>query len=184
MKYMGETQFLFVRLKNGPNYSDMEKMILKIKKKLEDQKKNKKRKISDLIEDRGHISFRDLGRKTNLHKNTVKRIVIDELGLRKTKLMSIPHELTEDMKKKRVEISEELLKILINVPEKEKRNVLTMDESWIFFYNPASSKFISADEERPKKVKKSIGSKKILLSVIWDKIRSKITNDTKDKKGT
>lgn len=108
-----------------------------------------------------------MGIKTNLHKDTVKRIVEDELHFKKVNLKSIPHELTEDLKRKRIEISEKLFKILIDVPEKEKRNILTMDESWIFFDNPPTSKFISDDEERPKKVKKSIGSQKILLIVIW-----------------
>ena len=96
-------------------------------------KKRKKRKIKELINEKNHISYRKIGEKINLHKNTVKRIVLDELDLKKSNLKFIPHELTEKMKKQRIEISEKLLNILTNVPEKEKRNVLTMDESWLFW---------------------------------------------------
>ena len=143
------------------------------KENFEDEKKRgrkkirNKTKIKKLIEGKRDISLREIGSLTNMHKNTVKRIVRDDLGLIRTNSRWIPYDLSDKQKMKRMEISIELLDILSKVPEKERKNFLTMDETWLFWKNPQNSIWQEPGNERPRKVKLNIGSKKLMLTVIW-----------------
>ena len=48
-----------------------------------------------------------------------------------------------------------------------RSSVWTGDESWIYFDNPQDSIWIGKDEELPTRVRRSIRSKKLMISVIW-----------------
>jgi histone-lysine N-methyltransferase SETMAR len=148
------------RFKEGNEIFDDEKKIGR-------RKKRKKTMIMKLIEEKPNISLREIGLSTNIHKDTAKRIIRDEIGFIRTNSKWIPYELTDDQKTKRMELSEKLLEILIRVPEKEKRNIITMDETWLYWKNPVTSLWQLPGNERPKKIKLNIGSKKLLLTVVW-----------------
>ena len=48
----------------------------------------------------------------------------------------VPHLLTEGQTKQRVKIAKEMLKILPNFDEKKFANVVTGDETWVYYFEP------------------------------------------------
>ena len=126
---------------------------------------SKNDQIKEILDEDPHISLRKISKIVQLSKITVKKIIIEDLKMRKVTYKWIPHKLTEDQKKARFEKSKELLSILEN--SKQWGNIITGDETWIYYSNDYSSKWIKENEERPKKVRKTISSKKLLVSVYW-----------------
>lgn len=114
-----------------------------------------------------YASTKKIAKKVNADRKTVKRVLIEELQMSKVNFKWIPHYLTQENKVKRVEISTELFEFLTNANDQKLRKVLTQDETWIYFINPRNSMWIEAGNPIPEKPKPFIGSKKVMISVIW-----------------
>ena len=114
-----------------------------------------------------YASTKKIAKKVNADRKTVKRVLIEELQMSKVNFKWIPHYLTQENKVKRVEISTELFEFLTNANDQKLRKVLTQDETWIYFINPRNSMWLEAGNPIPEKPKPFIGSKKVIISVIW-----------------
>jgi len=68
----------------------------------------------------------------NVNREAVRRILTEELGMRKICAKMVPRNLTEQQ---RVSVCAELLEQVEADPELMER-VITGDESWFFQYNP------------------------------------------------
>ena len=118
--------------------------------------------IKDYIEDNPAASCRCIARIMGIDKNTVKRILTENLHLRKVHFKWFPHLLTPIQKAKRLEISKELLKILTSLTPKQKMKLVTLDESW--FYLTCYSDGIWTDgSERPQIPKRQISDEKFMF---------------------
>ena len=93
-------------------------------------------KIEDLITDDPHITIRELSNEVDISKDRVGIILHDNLGLHKICAKWVPHTLSDDNKRKRVELSKQLLETL----DKGYRNIITGDETWIYFFTISSKK--------------------------------------------
>ena len=116
--------------------------------------------IEDLIIEDPHISIRTLGELIGISTERIHYILHNELEVTKVCAKWVPHVLTEENKKKRVELSEQLLEIL----EKGFNNIVTGDESW-FHYFTVSSKdankaWINKGENRAQITRTAQNSKK------------------------
>ena len=120
-----------------------------------------------------YASTKNIAKKRNADRKTVKRVLIEELQMSKVNFKWIPHYLTQENKVKRVEISTELFEFLTNANDQKLRKVLTQDETWIYFINPRNSMWLEAGNPIPEKPKPLIGSKKVMISVIWGITRIK-----------
>ena len=124
-------------------------------------------KISKIIESNPSISTTKLAYKLQSSKETVKRILTEELQMKKVNLKWIPNKLNEEIKKKRMKISKILLNNLNGLKKRERSLIFTQDETWIYFENPNEFQWINEGNERPKKKRKIISSKKTMISVVW-----------------
>ena len=122
-------------------------------------------KISDLIMKNPSSSCKRIGIQMNCSQNTVKKILTEDLDLRKVNFRWIPYKLNENQRKKRVQFSKELLQTLKST--KKKCNIFTGDETWLYFHNPMPSIWQRSGLERPSQPKKTIASKKVMICVIW-----------------
>ena len=72
----------------------------------------------------------------NIGKETVRRIVTEDLGKRKICARFVSHALTTEQKQERVVYCKDLL--LMGQDEHFWENIITGDETWCFAYDPAT----------------------------------------------
>ena len=91
----------------------------------------------------------------NIGKETVRRIVTEDLGKRKICAIFVPHALTTEQKQERVVYCQDLL--LIRQDECFWENIITGDETWCFAYDPAtkrqSAEWVGQNSPKPKKLR-------------------------------
>jgi len=96
---------------------------------------NNVEKISQLLLQNRRLSLRMLADEVNIGKNTVRKIVVEDL--RKWKICSrfIPHSLTPEEKDRRIAACRDLIATADSDPDFFKKTV-TDDETWCFAYDP------------------------------------------------
>ena len=72
----------------------------------------------------------------NIGRETVRRIVTEDLGKRKICARFVPHAMTTQLKQERVVYCQDLL--LMGQDERFGENIITGDETWCFAYDPAT----------------------------------------------
>lgn len=75
--------------------------------------------------------------------------------------------LTLEIKAKRMKMAKELFQFLINASEHKLDIILIHDESWYYLMNQRNSTWFEASQFLPKKVKQTIGFKKVIILEIW-----------------
>ena len=82
-------------------------------------------------------------------------------------MQNIPHVLTEENKKNRVEISKQLLEIL----ENGFQNIVTGDETWIYYFTVSSKEsnktWVEVGENRPQITRTAQNSKKRMFCIFF-----------------
>ena len=106
-----------------------------------------------------------------LDKESVRSILVDDLGMRKICAKMVPRLLTDDQKTRRVNACQDVLDQL-EVNTKLVENVITGDESWVFQYDPETKRqslqWKTSSSPRPKKARMSKSRVKIMLIVFFD----------------
>ena len=117
-------------------------------------------KVEDLVSDNPHISTRELAHEVDISRERLACILHDHLRFRKVCAKWVPHKLTEDNKQKCIEVSKQLLETL----DKGYRNIITGDETWIYFFTTstkeANKSWIKKGANRPQIVRTAQNSKK------------------------
>ena len=90
-----------------------------------------------LTEDR-RTTLQMIADRLNIGKETVHRIVTEDLGRRKICARFVPHALTTEQKQERVVYCQNLL--LMGLDECFGENIITCDETWCFAYDPATKR--------------------------------------------
>lgn len=122
--------------------------------------------IKDLLEEEPFISAKRMCEVLNIPKSTLLLKLHNELGLVKVNLRWIPHTLTEENKKQRVELSCKILDLLEKGPS-TWNSILTGDQTWIYWDNPQTSKWIEKGSERPTCPKLTISAQKTMITVFF-----------------
>jgi len=120
--------------------------------------------IVKLMEEKPFVSAKTLGKHLGHHTSTITRH-LKKMCKKRKKLKWQPHQLTICQKSDRVSKAKIMVETLENI--RYRSSVWTGDESWIYFDNPQDSIWIGKDEEVPTRMTRSIGSKKLMISVIW-----------------
>ena len=110
-----------------------------LKRKGRPKKNEFKKEIAQILEENPFLSTKKLSKLVGIHKNTIKRILIEELEMKKINFKWIPHLLSEKIKKKRVEVCRIILSSLENAKPRERSLIITGDETWLYFENPDHS---------------------------------------------
>ena len=90
----------------------------------------------------------------SIDKNTVKRILTEDLQMKKLCCLWVPHDRTEIQKANRKKQSQELLSILQSLSAKQTMKVITADESWFF---------LQYGGKRPENVTHTINDEKVMF---------------------
>jgi len=115
---------------------------------------NNVEKISQLLPQNRHLSLRMLADEVNIGKDTVRRIVVEDLRKRKICSNFVPHSLTSEQKDRRITACRDLIATADSDPDFFKK-IVTGDETWCFAYDPTtkrqSSAWVGETSPRPKK---------------------------------
>jgi len=121
-----------------------------------------------LIED---LTVSMIADEVNVNRKAVRRILTEELGMRKICAQMVPRNLTDQKRDARVRVCAELLEQVEDDPELMER-VITGDESWFFQYDPKtkhqSLEWRSKGSPRPKIARMSKSKLKYMLVCFFD----------------
>jgi len=118
------------------------------------------------MEENPFISQKKLERALSVHPTTIHRILVEDLILIRVNYRWIPHTLSPAQNDIRVSKAAVLLLELTEC-QRSWCNVITGDETWIYLDNPREFIWQHAGLERPTRIKRQIGSKKVMITVMW-----------------
>jgi len=116
---------------------------------------NNVEKISQLLLQTRHLSLRMLADEVNIGKDTVRKIVVEDLRKRKICSRFFPHSLTPEQKDRRIAACRDLIATADSDPDFFKK-IVTGDGTWCFAYDPTtkrqSAAWVGETSPRPKKI--------------------------------
>ncbi|XP_077156041.1 histone-lysine N-methyltransferase SETMAR-like [Ranitomeya variabilis] len=130
------------------------------------------KKVEEVVLADRRVTIRHVAEVTGISYGNIQRILAKELHMRKVSSRWVPKMLTDEQKKKRVDISIANLEKFQADKEKFLSRFLTMDETWIHHFDPETKQqsmtWKRANEPTPKKFKVSSSGGKVMASVFWD----------------
>lgn len=128
--------------------------------------------IHDMVMNDRKLTLSEISETMNISTERVLHILKDVLGLRKLCARWVPHFLNCDQKRLRVNLSKEHLELFQKNKKDFLRRFVTMDETWVYHYDPKlrqqTSEWTEPGCSAPKQPKWSKSSKKVMASVFWD----------------
>jgi hypothetical protein len=110
---------------------------------------------------------RSLAEEVCVPASIVWKHLTESLGFSSRCLHWVPHELTNDLRDKRVAIGNQLLEILEEAQSTGFRQLVTGDESWIYLSYVPHAVWTRSQDEVPTREKQTISIKKFTLTVFW-----------------
>ena len=89
-------------------------------------------KIKEIIEGDARFTVRDIARKVGISLSTVHLILKKHLKVRKISARWV----TDEQKRQRVKVAKKLLQMFPKYDKKQFANVVTGDETWIYYFEP------------------------------------------------
>jgi [histone H3]-lysine36 N-dimethyltransferase SETMAR len=129
--------------------------------------------IKKEIDDNPNLSVRKLSDILGIPETTIYNILIKSLNLRKIYLKWVPHFLTPNQKQDRLNFSINFINRFDKEGSNNLYNVITSDETWLYFYDPkdrqSSKAWIEKGSKVPHIVNKEIITRKIMVSLFLSK---------------
>ena len=123
-------------------------------------------KVRDVIRKDRRLGVRTLAEDVNLDRESVRRILREELNMRKVCAKMVPKLLSDEQKERRKELCLDLLHRTENEPDL-LNSIITCDETWVFTYNletkRQSVQWESTSSPRQKKARVSRSKFKAML---------------------
>jgi len=112
-------------------------------------------KIHQIVRENHRLTVRSIAEQVNIDRETVRKILTEDLDMRKVFAKMIPKKLTEEQKQRRVTICQDLLERQDDIFGR----VITGDETWVYQYDPETkqqnAQWKTANSTRPKKFHQS-----------------------------
>ena len=104
-------------------------------------------KVKENLRNNEFISARELSNILSVYKKTISKVLREDLSMLKVNMRWVPHELSDDLKRKRVSIAQTMLNTLQNT--RNQGNIYTGDEIWIYLRNPGTSMWVQKGFKPP-----------------------------------
>jgi histone-lysine N-methyltransferase SETMAR len=124
-----------------------------------------------LLAEQPYASTKSLAKQTQASQETVKRVLIQEMGFQKYTLKWVPHDLSQSQKLERVTASRELLRVLQENRGNNFADIITGDESWFCWHTFHSFRWAQERSGLERNVSQKIQSKKSMLTVFFNGLR-------------
>jgi hypothetical protein len=112
-------------------------------------------------------SVRELFWFTYLPRSTVHRYLTQSFRFTVRNSQRVPYFLTAEQKEIRVNIADELLRVLVGQVTHQWHDIMTLDESWVYLYTEHEM-WASPGETVPDRDRQTIQSPKLVLTVVWN----------------
>lgn len=126
----------------------------------------------DLLDGDRRITIDDIAESLGISHGAAHQILVEELGMRKVCARWVPKLLAAEQKDERVRQCLCLQLLLEEYGEDFWRRIVTVDETWLPYYNPetkAQSKvWVAKGEHGPVKAKATPSAGKVMVTVFWD----------------
>ncbi|VVC30621.1 Transposase, type 1,Winged helix-turn-helix DNA-binding domain [Cinara cedri] len=143
----------------------------KLVKVFGDEALSRTQRVCTLVHQDRRLTIRLLADELNLKRETVRKILTDDLSMKKLCAKMVPKNLSVEQKHERMSISQDCLEQVEADPTLLDR-VITGDESWYFQYNPEtkrqSQQWLSPGTARPKKARMSKSKVKTMMICFFD----------------
>jgi hypothetical protein len=123
--------------------------------------------VDRVVKENPFLSTRRIADRVKSSKETVRRILHENLKLKKRCSRWIPHQLEGDQKDLRVAKARELLSFLKKEEGFDFSHIITGDESWLLYEYPFTSFWGKPEDDPPEMPRKTIGTPKVMLVVFW-----------------
>jgi hypothetical protein len=128
-------------------------------------------KAKQLLKEGRRLSLRELSGSLNVSLERVHHIITVELGMSRVCARWVPCDLSDEQKRKRVEVCQQNVTLVEQNPD-FLSSIITCDESWIRHYdlesNQQSSVWKHKDSPAPKKFRTAPLSGKVMLILFFD----------------
>jgi len=128
-------------------------------------------KVRDVIRKDRSLGVQAVAEEVNLDREVVRRILREELNMRKVCAKMVPKLLSDEQKERCKELCLDLLQHIENEPDL-LNSIITCYETWVFTYDPEtkrqSMRWKSTSSPRPKKACMSRSKFKDMLNVFFD----------------
>lgn len=125
-------------------------------------------RIKDVVDEEPFLSVRQIATLTGIPKSTVFERLTEKLGYISKHLKWVPHLLSEEQKRNRVIIANDLLKIIEKAERQGWKYFVTGDESWFYLCYDYERQWVVSGEEPSIREKKMISSEKVMITVFWN----------------
>ncbi len=124
------------------------------------------RRVKDLVAQDRRITIKELGVRTGLATTTIQRILCKDLRLKKRCSTFVPAVLTDQHKRRRHDICNFFTRLHHQNP-RVFRNVVTMDESWVYVWDPDKRvhcmEWLRPGEPCPQTPRRTIATAKVMV---------------------
>ena len=128
-------------------------------------------RVKQMVRGDRRLTVRMIADELEINRDSVWKIITEDLGMRKICAKMVPKLLDDDQKERRVEVCQDILEHLQTEPDLLQR-VITGDESWIFEYDPETKRqslqWKCPSSPRPKKARQSRSKIKLMLIAFFD----------------
>lgn len=130
------------------------------------------RLVEDIVLEDRHVTYQEIEDRLGIAAPQVHKILHDRLQLNKVAARWVPCLLGPEQKRNRIDACQELLRLEQSYGEDFWNRLITVDETWLPFYNPKtkaqSMEWRRRGEPPPIKAKIVPGAGKVMITVFWD----------------
>ena len=98
--------------------------------------KSKINAVQAIIEEDSRVSVEQVAKRVGISSGSAWKILHEDLGLRKLSARWIPHILSDENKRVRLQCAQDLLSKYENAGSRRLSEIVTGDETWMHFYEP------------------------------------------------
>jgi len=125
-------------------------------------------KIHQIVCENCRLTVRSIAEQVNIDRETIRKILTEDLDMRNACAKMVPKELTEEQNQRRVTIHQDLLERQDDI----LGHVITGDETWVYQYDPETkwqnAQWKTANSPQPKKFHWSKPRVKTMLLNFFD----------------
>jgi len=92
--------------------------------------------VRQIVHENRRLTVRSIAEQVNIDRETVRKILTEDLDMRKVCAKMVPKELTKEQKQRRVTIYQDLLERQDDI----LGHVITGDETWVYQYDPETKR--------------------------------------------
>jgi len=136
--------------------------------------------VEAIMKENRHVTVNKIAAHMDMSHGSAHHIVHDVLQFHKASARWVPCQLTAELKERRVDACQELLKHFEAEVDGFRGRTVTGDETWVHYHQletkKASEEWRHTSSPKPKKFRTQPSMRKVMLTVFWDTKNARYQN--------